>query len=57
MGAGVRLRAGAVLCFALCLAWGAAAQTRPPVEAFGHLPIFSDPELSPDGKHIAAIQA
>ena len=28
----------------------------PPVEAFGNLPLVSQPRLSPDGKHIAMIQ-
>jgi dipeptidyl aminopeptidase/acylaminoacyl peptidase len=34
----------------------AAAQTLPPVEAFGSLPFISQPQLSPDGKHFAAMQ-
>jgi dipeptidyl aminopeptidase/acylaminoacyl peptidase len=38
-----------------CLAAAAAAQ--PPVEAFGGLPFISQPQLSPDGKHFAALQA
>jgi len=54
-GAGVKLRAFALLCSVLCLAGTAGAQ--PPVEAFGRLPAFSDPAISPDGKHIAALQA
>lgn len=32
------------------------AQNVPPVEAFGSLPKFSQPRLSPDGKYIASIQ-
>ena len=32
------------------------AQTRPPVEAFAQLPSLRDPCISPDGKHLAAIQ-
>lgn len=39
----------------LCTA--ATAQTRPPAEAFGALPEITDPELSPDGSHLAAIQS
>ncbi|HEX4301528.1 MAG TPA: S9 family peptidase [Rhizomicrobium sp.] len=35
----------------------AAAQTLPPVEAFGDLPFISQPQLSPDGKHFAGIQS
>lgn len=38
-------------------AGGAAAQSRPPVEAFGQLPALSDPCISPDGKYLAFIQA
>ncbi len=36
---------------------GAAAQTHPPVEAFGRLPVMRAPKLSPDGKYFATIQA
>ena len=36
---------------------GAAAQTLPPVEAFGRLPFVSQVQLSPDGKHFAGIQS
>ena len=32
------------------------AQALPPVEAFGALPFIAQPQLSPDGKHFAAIQ-
>ena len=32
------------------------AQTRPPAEAFGQLPVISQPQLSPDGKHLAAVK-
>src|SRR5271170_6482191 len=35
----------------------ALAQTRPPVEAFAHLPAFAQPRISPDGKHVAIVQA
>jgi len=35
----------------------AAAQSLPPVQAFGALPFLSDPQLSPDGMHFAAIQS
>ena len=38
-----------------CLVSATSAQTRPPVEAFGTLPELSEPTLSPDGKHLAAI--
>jgi dipeptidyl aminopeptidase/acylaminoacyl peptidase len=38
-----------------CLA--AEAQTLPPVEAFGNLPLVSDPMLSPDAAHFALIQS
>ncbi|HKD21283.1 MAG TPA: S9 family peptidase [Rhizomicrobium sp.] len=47
-------RAWGVLCCALFFAWSAAAQ--PTVEDFGRLPAFTNPVISPDGKHIAAIQ-
>jgi len=40
-----------------CLAPASLAQTLPPVEAFGTLPMISDPALSPDGAHLALIQA
>ncbi len=39
------------------LATHVAAQTLPPVEAFGALPFISQPQLSPDGKHFAGIQS
>src|SRR5215472_15595410 len=44
---------------AACLSVAASGQDRtlPPVEAFGSLPALSDPQLSPDGKHLAVIQA
>jgi dipeptidyl aminopeptidase/acylaminoacyl peptidase len=38
-----------------CLVSATSAQTRPPAEAFGTLPVLSEPTLSPDGKHLAAI--
>jgi dipeptidyl aminopeptidase/acylaminoacyl peptidase len=38
-------------------ATGAQAQTLPAVAAFGSLPFLSQPQLSPDGKHFAGIQA
>jgi len=44
----------AALAFA-CAAGNAAAQ--PPVEAFASLPFLSQPQLSPDGRHFAALQA
>ena len=43
---------------ALLLALGMrAAQANPPAEAFGSLPLGSEPVLSPDGKHFALIQS
>jgi dipeptidyl aminopeptidase/acylaminoacyl peptidase len=53
----MRRLGGTALC-ALLLAAPACADTitRPPVEAFGSLPLVSLPRLSPDGKHIAMIQ-
>jgi dipeptidyl aminopeptidase/acylaminoacyl peptidase len=44
---------------AVLLATRAVAQDRalPPVEAFGSLPAISQVQLSPDGQHIAALQA
>jgi dipeptidyl aminopeptidase/acylaminoacyl peptidase len=51
--------AGACLLAVGAFAGAAGAQTArplPPVEAFGNLPFFTKPKLSPDGKHIAAIQ-
>jgi dipeptidyl aminopeptidase/acylaminoacyl peptidase len=47
----VALAATALVCLA------AAAAAQPPVEAFGGLPFISQPQLSPDGKHFAALQA
>jgi len=35
----------------------ALAQSHPPAEAFGQLPMMESPALSPDGKHFAAIQS
>src|SRR5690348_9509401 len=34
-----------------------APPVRPPLEAFGSLPFITQPRLSPDGKHFAAIQS
>lgn len=48
-------RAAALVSGAICTA--ATAQTLPPVEAFGSLPEITEPELSPDGNHFAAIQS
>ncbi len=43
---------------AVLLALGAqAAAANPPAEAFGSLPLGSEPVLSPDGKHFALIQS
>lgn len=52
------IRRLAVFCAALSATiFGQAhAQNMPPVEAFGSLPKFSQPRLSPDGKFLAAIQ-
>jgi hypothetical protein len=33
------------------------AQSHPPAEAFGSLPVMSDPRLSPDGQHLAVVQS
>jgi dipeptidyl aminopeptidase/acylaminoacyl peptidase len=49
----------ALAAFLACLS-SAQAQTGrplPPVAAFGQLPFITNPELAPDGKHFAAIQA
>jgi dipeptidyl aminopeptidase/acylaminoacyl peptidase len=43
------------LALAVALSLPAAAG-QPPVEAFGTLPALSEPQLSPDGHHIAVIQ-
>jgi dipeptidyl aminopeptidase/acylaminoacyl peptidase len=54
-----RRAAVAGACLLAACGFAANAQTArplPPVEAFGSLPFFSEPELSPDGTHIAAIQ-
>ena len=52
-----RMRVAGAAVLAAGLAWSAAfAGDRPPVEAFGTLPQISEPELSPDGKHLAVIQ-
>ena len=45
------LAAGAIACMA------GAAPAQPPVEAFGSLPFITDPQLSPDGRHFAAVQS
>lgn len=37
--------------------FAAEAQTLPPAEAFGNLPLVSDPMLSPDAAHFALIQS
>jgi len=54
-------RALGVLILILVAPLRAAAQAPPtvvpPVEAFGSIPIFSHPRLSPDGSHMAAIQS
>src|SRR5215469_13947613 len=51
------IAAAAALFSLLFFSEGAQAQqTQPPVDAFGQLPEISQPSLSPDGKHFAAIQ-
>ncbi|MGA7675602.1 MAG: S9 family peptidase [Rhizomicrobium sp.] len=50
-------RGKALVVCGLLLAAPCVAQTLPPAEAFGQLPAISQPALSPDGKHLAAIQA
>src|SRR5579862_5932971 len=50
------LRALAALAAAAAMGVGAAAQTLPPVEAFGRLPFATQVQLSPDGEHFAALQ-
>ena len=54
-------RAARALAFAACglvFAFpGQAQQSHPPAEAFGQLPALTQPELSPDGKHLAAVQS
>jgi dipeptidyl aminopeptidase/acylaminoacyl peptidase len=50
------------LAAALALACAAvtpalAQNAQPPVEAFGSIPAMTDPVMSPDGKHVAVIQA
>lgn len=42
--------------FVLSLSGATAAQTVVPVAAFGGLPAISDVQLSPDGKHLSALQ-
>ena len=37
-------------------AWAETPPGHPPVEAFGSLPLASDPTLSPDGTHLALVQ-
>ena len=44
------------IAFAASGASAESARPLPPVEAFGRLPFFADPHLSPDGKYLAAIQ-
>lgn len=52
----MRLRAAVGFCLAL-MTMPAVAQTRPPVEAFARLPAYDQVRMSPDGKHIAIMQA
>src|SRR5215468_12580174 len=49
------MKTGFAGALALALSLPAAAG-QPPVEAFGTLPALSEPQLSPDGHHIAVIQ-
>lgn len=42
---------------AFCIGTPVPAQNLPAVEAFGRLPLTSDPKLSPDGKHFALIRS
>jgi dipeptidyl aminopeptidase/acylaminoacyl peptidase len=53
------LRGCSNLCAAVaaCLFLSQSAAAQPPVEAFGNLPVISNPVLSPDGRHFAAIQS
>jgi dipeptidyl aminopeptidase/acylaminoacyl peptidase len=54
------LRAAVALLGALICAFSSAAAdapSHPPVEDFGSLPFLAQPALSPDGRHIASIQA
>jgi len=46
-----------VVAAAVLLAAPGAAQTPPPAELFGQLPAISQLQLSPDGRHLAVIQA
>jgi dipeptidyl aminopeptidase/acylaminoacyl peptidase len=50
------LRIVVIACVSL-VAFSKAVVALPPVEAFGQLPDITSAELSPDGKHFAAIQA
>ncbi|HEX4295820.1 MAG TPA: S9 family peptidase [Rhizomicrobium sp.] len=51
-------RASAMLgAAALFLLGAGGARANPPVESFGNLPFMSHPQLSPDGKHFAALQS
>lgn len=58
MAGGVRaaIAAMSLLCF-VGIPAAAGAQNRPPVEAFGRLPFMRNLRLSPDGKHLALLQA
>lgn len=49
----MRLISGLGLVAGLMLATAAAAQTPPPVEAFGRLPAVADAAISPDGRRVA----
>jgi len=51
------LRVAAAFAVALSVTPSFAQSARPPVEAFGTIPTLRGPSLSPDGKHLAMIQA
>ena len=48
------LRTIAIAIAAIALATGSAA-AKPPLEAFGDVPPSAQPDISPDGKHVAYI--
>ncbi len=52
-----RMRNFAFVVCGVLFAVACSAQALPPPEAFGQLPAISQPQLSPDGKHLAAIRA
>ncbi len=52
-----RIFLAGLVAVACCIGNPASAQTLPPAEAFGRLPLTSNPRLSPDGKHFAVMQS